>query len=524
MKHVPTLWLTALGLGWLCDFLFWDHMPGINFAVYVILCLLAALLALGRNGHWPSWKAALWILPLSLFSSVTFLRSEPMSVFLAVGMTLFSTALLTMSYQGGRWMQYSLWDYLHNASLLLGSLIARPFMFALTRRREEQTHTPVESEARRLRAPWLAVLRGLLLAVPILLVFISLLASADLIFAKRLSQIVERINLEKLPEYLFRTGYILLVAYLLLAMFLHAAQKSGEEKVSDDHTPRLYPFLGFTEAAIILASVILLFASFTLIQVRYLFGGEANIGIEGYTYAEYARRGFGELVVVALFSLFLLLGLSAVTRRQNQTQHTWFSGMGCALVALVIAILGSAFQRLLLYEAAYGFSRLRTYTHVFMIWLAGLLLAVALLEIVKKERFVALALVITALGFSASLPLLNVDGFIVRQNIARAQRGEELDVPYLVSLSADAAPALVQAYRDPALSPSTREAVGAVLVCLQNSRAGRPQDSDWRSFTVPRYRLEESLRSVSASLDDYSFSEDQTVLTPDGTRYACFRW
>ena len=125
-------------------------------------------------------------------------------------------------------------------------------------------------------------------------------------------------------------------------------------------------------------------------------------------------------------------------------------------------MLVSAFQRLVLYEAAYGFSRLRAYTHVFLIWLGVLLVVVLALEILRRERLFALVTLLASLGFAVSLTLLNVDGFIVRQNVARSAGGSALDVPYLASLSSDAVPALVSAYQDPALQAAAREAAGAV--------------------------------------------------------------
>ena len=95
--------------------------------------------------------------------------------------------------------------------------------------------------------------------------------------------------------------------------------------------------LTLAEAAIILGSVVALFAFFVLIQFQYFFGGQANITIEGYTYAEYARRGFGELVTVAFFALLLFLGLSALVKRETARQHNSFAGLGVALVALLPA-------------------------------------------------------------------------------------------------------------------------------------------------------------------------------------------
>ncbi len=110
------------------------------------------------------------------------------------------------------------------------------------------------------------------------------------------------------------------------------------------------------------------------------------------------------------------------------------------MVALVGVMLVSAFQRLLLYEAAYGFSRLRMYTHIFMIWLGVLLAVVVVLELLRRERLFPLAALLASIGFAATLVLINVDGSIVRQNVRRAPLGEGLDVAYLASLSTDSAP------------------------------------------------------------------------------------
>jgi FtsH-binding integral membrane protein len=115
--------------------------------------------------------------------------------------------------------------------------------------------------------------------------------------------------------------------------------------------------------------------AFVVVQFQYFFGGTTNIHVDGYTYAEYARRGFGELVTVAFFALLMLLTLSAITKRDTETQRRVFSGLGVTLVALLLVMLVSAFKRLGLYEEVYGFSRLRTYTHVFLIWIGLLLIA-----------------------------------------------------------------------------------------------------------------------------------------------------
>jgi hypothetical protein len=322
---------------------------------------------------------------------------------------------------------------------------------------------------------------------------------------------------------MFRIFYILVISHALAGVLLHAAQKSRDEALVGVEKPLIPRFLGFTEAAVVLGAVVVLFAIFVFIQFQYFFGGQTNIGVEGYTFAEYARRGFGELVAVAFFSLLLLLGLSGIVKRQTSSQRWTFSGLGIGMVALVGVMLFSAYQRLVLYENAYGFTRLRTYTHVFMIWLALLLAVVVVLEILRRERTFALAFLLSSIGFAASLMLVNVDGFIVRHNLNRAMNGEALDAGYLASLSSDAVPVLAAALEDESLPAGRRDTIGAALVCWVY-QSGLPEDSNWRAFTVSRLQARQALERVEGLLDNYSL-QDETwppqVETPLGEFHDC---
>ena len=524
MKRTTVLWITALVLGWLFDFLFWKQAPGVNYAIYVVLCLAGGFLVLELNGNKPSWRSLLLLVPILFFAATIFVRAEPMSMFLGGAFSLGLMGVLAAGYLGGRWLWYSLADYVVNLVRLAGSMLARPLSFlAETRKQAQAEGSPTGS-----RSGWKrfwAILRGVLIALPILAIFAALLSSADLIFAQRLSDFTKLFRLEKLPEYIFRCFYILVGAYLLAGVILHAAQKSQDEKLIGVEKPLVPPFLGFTEAAVVLGAVVALFGIFVVIQFQYFFGGSTNISVQGFSYSEFARRGFGELVTVAFFSLLLFLGLSGVVKRQGSAQRWGFSGLGLAMVALVGVILLSAFQRLVLYEAAYGFSRLRAYTHVFMVWLGLLLAVVVVLDILRRERLFALAALLASIGFGVTLTCLNVDAFIVRQNVQRAAAGEELDVAYLASLSTDSVPALVNALQDQALPAGTREAVGAALVCRTKTNTG-PQNAGWRSFTLTRWLAGKALAGVESTLDNYSIHEDNRSLlqveSPGGVFYDCW--
>jgi hypothetical protein len=216
--------------------------------------------------------------------------------------------------------------------------------------------------------------------------------------------------------------------------------------------------------------------------------------------------------------------MGAIVKRQGGAQRWVFSGLGIGMVALVGVMLYSAFQRLVLYEAAYGFSRLRTYTHVFMAWLALLLVVLVVLEVLRRERLFALAAVLAAMGFAASLSILNVDGFIARQNIARAAEGEGFDVAYLASLSTDSVPSLVKKMEDQSLPVLTRDAVGAVLFCRQQMDGGG-EDTNWRAFSLSRSLAENALARVESKLNGYRVTNSDwpiNILTPGDVYYECY--
>jgi hypothetical protein len=497
IQKTARLWWVALLVGWSFDFLFWGNFPGVSIVFFVAITIAAGLWLAYREKRAPSRNSLWLLLPILLFAAGTFVRREPFTSFTNYMLVIFLMALLAQTFLGGRWLKYSLSDFVVGFLILLIHAISKPVSVFWMQKPESQTDI-VDDNGRPSR--WqrtLPILRGLLLAIPILLVFGALLSSADPIFSGYIEDLFDIFDIENLAEYLFRGFMILVLGYLLSGVYAHALLESGDEKLIGLEKPWLPRFLGSTESSIILGSVDALFAVFVIIQFAYFFGGQSNIHLEGYTYAEYARRGFGELVVVSFFSLLLFLGLSTITRREKPTQRKVFSALGVGLMLLVSVILISAFRRLLLYESAYGFTRQRSYAHSFMIWLGLLLMFVVLLEIFGKQRAFALAAIAAALGFVLTLNILNVDGSIVRQNVQRAELGWELDANYLNSLSVDATPALLEAYQDAQISQTDRYEISAILACQKTILAENRADQPWQSFHIAEGRALQLLNAVT---------------------------
>jgi hypothetical protein len=536
MKTSPNkLWIIVIALGWAFDFLFWNQELGVNFAIFAMLCLTGAFYLLLSDGLRPNRASLILLLVFGLFAAVTFIRAEPMTTFLAFTCTLLMMTILALTYLGGRWMHYSLADYAWKSLGLFGNMLARPTAFSIEARRNQQDAGTSSSKFN-----FWPVVRGIAIAVPVVAIFAGLLSSADVVFGQRVDDFMELFKLENLPEYIFRSIYILVAAYALAGVILHAATESKDEKLLGVDKPLVPAFLGFIESGIILGSVVALFAAFVVIQFQYFFGGDANINVEGYTYSEYAVRGFSELVFTAFLALCMLLGLSSITKRERESQRRVFSGLGVILVGLLLVMLVSAFQRLSLYESVYGFSRLRTYTHVFLVWLGLLLVATIILEVMRRERAFTVALLVASLGFAASLPILNVDAFIVRQNIAheiksvtsitgesqtRSGTAENFDEQYLTQLSDDAVPALVAVFNDKQVSDELHEQVGVALACIRHERGMDKRKPSWQSFHFAQFTADRALAEIKTELDQFQITDEEwptIVTTPAGAELQCW--
>jgi hypothetical protein len=516
MKNLTRLGMVALVVAWCFDLLFWRKPIGINFCLFAILCLMGGFTLTWNEKKKPKIINLFIIWAVLFFSILTVLRKEPFTSILDSTLVLIGLVILSMTWLGGSWWRYNLRDYLSNALRLASYCAAKPALFFFLKNRtlavDEQVRNNLDKnekpeDAKGRTRPNSHLLRsvavGIILGFPVIALLTSLLSSADPVFARQIEYALHLLRLEKIGEYTFRLAYICIGAYLLSGIYMYALNSSQSESVTESKKPWLPSFFGWIEATTIIGCVNLLFSSFVVIQFRYFFGGKTNINLEGYTYAEYARRGFGELIAVAVICLILLVTLGAITNRKKGYSKNIYNSSVTLLVTLVIVILISAFQRLSLYESAYGFTRLRAYSHVFMIWLGILLLVFLALEWLDELRRFALTIVLVSIGFGATLSLLNVDRFVVHQNVNRVLHGFELDTAYLGSLSDDAVPALIQEYDDIQNPPEITEQIGAVLACRYMQGLYGDRKIPWQSWHWSAWNAHQKLFQNRHNWIDY---------------------
>ncbi len=158
----------------------------------------------------------------------------------------------------------------------------------------------------------------------------------------------------------------------------------------------------------------------------------------GLTYAEYARGGFFQMVIVAFVSVALIGVARGVVRAAPET--TGRVRVGCsALTVGVVATVASAVVKLAVYADTFGLTMLRVYTVVFACWL-GLVAVMAYITLLRPAApwFAPAVLVSVCVGAFA-MNIADPERIVVEHNIDRSATTGKLDVDYLSQLSLDAA-------------------------------------------------------------------------------------
>lgn len=279
------------------------------------------------------------------------------------------------------------------------------------------------------------------ITVVLVVVFGTLFMSADAAFANFATDVFEPdVRLDLVFARVATFTFMALFAGALVLTRRGATTPAGTtiRTTSQDIRVRKVP-----EWALPIAVLDVLFATFVAIQMTVLFGGRHHVELTpGLTYAEYARQGFLQLLVVAGLVLLVVAVTVFVARPQDLRTRRIAQAVLGALCVLTLVVLASAWYRLGVYEDAYGLTRLRVSVYASIAWLGAIFLLLIAAGVVWKSAWLPRVVIgITAAGLLA-FTLMNPDALIAQRNVERYEQTGTIDTHYLVTLSPDAVPAL----------------------------------------------------------------------------------
>ena len=484
-REIRLLAVLALIAGVGFDYLFNGKAIAVSYPLFTVIFYCLFWVASRRQILFRVDFGWFLFIPILLLSAAFALHSNP--VLLALNfvliplLVLLQTTLLVYRYE---------WSSLRLVIRFLGRLFRQIFgnapkvfleVISLARVADR-----IEPEKRKTLKN---IFIGLIISVPLLVIVIALLAEADTVFQNLIANALKRLEfIGSIPfaEHVGVIGIITVLLFGYLAIVLKATVGGVSAPAGRDS--RVWDA---TVVATVLVMVNVVYTLFCIIQFTYLFGGEEVIrSIPDYTYAEYARRGFSELIVVTAINLGILLIGMHFTKSDGKLDRT-VRVLRCLLVLCTGIILYSAHLRLKLYEEAYGYTYARIFAHIFI----GLLCILFLLTFYKfwrRELPLIKAFAIAGLLTYTTLNYVNVDAIIARKNIDRYFSTGKIDVDYLQQLSYDAIPELVRLSAD----GDGDRAAKTVAAFLHDKQAELRLERPWQSYNVSRAKAERILSAI----------------------------
>jgi Domain of unknown function (DUF4153) len=348
----------------------------------------------------------------------------------------------------------------------------------------------------------LPIARGLLLALPIGLIFVGLFASADPIFRSGVRDLLGwQLDIGSAAGRLvftFACAWLAAGVLSVAAGGIPALERASLGAAARPVVAVPAVTIGTTEAIVVLVIVDLVVGLFVALQVAYLFGGLDTLVAAGMTYSDYARRGFFELVAAACLAGAVVVALETTVARRTRPYLAALLG----LLGLTAVVLVSAALRLRLYQDAYGWTELRLYVLTSIVALAAALALMTALALSGRMRWLGHGLTLIGVAALLGLDLLAPSAFVAERNVERvvdpalvAPGGHAgLDAGYLGVLPDDAVPVLVRAL--PTLPMSERGDVLRVLVQRRAELANDPAFSGPAAWNLGRERAREALSTL----------------------------
>ena len=339
----------------------------------------------------------------------------------------------------------------------------------------------------------LYVLIGFAIAIPLVAVLLILLASADAVFGNTLVNLINSLSLSNNFGNIIGLTLMLIVGYVVPYSFTKYISENNivlKQGKSNTNEPIV--------ATIVTGMISLLYLIFSTIQIVYLFMGKGKLPAN-YTYAEYAREGFFQLLLINIFNIILIFICLDFFKDSKVLKLILTVISGCTFI-----MIASSAYRMMMYIGEYGL----TFTRVFVLWILAViaLVMIGFLFRIFKESFdiFKFSTIVVTTCFLV-LSLSHVDYFIAKYDLNMYKQMkkhysaedvyEYVDYDYLMGLSTDAAPAIME-HKDYIYTYMKNNGLDIGNVSWSYKYYGE-YDKDFNLITIRKFNLSKHIARLS---------------------------
>lgn len=281
------------------------------------------------------------------------------------------------------------------------------------------------------------ILAAVLVAIPILCVIIPLLMNSDAAFDGLMSYVAETIGITILKLILTVIISVLLMSFIVTNRYDIYDEKSGYYGKSGKIFKQ-----AFTVTLLSLISVVYLAYLFS--QLAYFVNAFKGLLPDGFTFADYARRGFFETETVAFINTCLIALLMWLTKRkENNSLPGTVKALMTFISAFSVFFIATAIAKMVMYIKTYGLTELRLFTSVFMLATVAFIVSM-LVKIYKVDANTVKYAIAFSLVIFSLLSAVGLERTVASYNVNAYTKGwhKEIDIDYLYYLGESSMPYL----------------------------------------------------------------------------------
>ncbi|MCL2383271.1 MAG: DUF4173 domain-containing protein [Oscillospiraceae bacterium] len=394
--------ISSLILAILQSMLFWHRQLGISVFIFVSLVIVLIIAALIGYKKVNNKSGLLLVVPIIMLSSTYFIFDN--TFFKVLNLLVIPTLILVMIILVTDEKERIRSFFPKVFALLFGGIELFEDVGKSLKGNEENTNTK-------------KIIKAILFAAPLVLIVIVLLSSADSVFGSIFGNITLNFFNENIVVNILRIFITAVLFFYFAGFVLNIVKEQTMYATIDERTEEKPLKINRFNINVTLTMLNFIYLIFCIIQFTFLFTNVATT--ENFNYAEYARQGFFQLMFVSALNIIMIF-ISTINEgnqgsdnsEEKNKKYTKF--MNVIMCVFTIIIIFSAFYRMNLYEAAFGYTYLRLFVY-FILTTELLLIIPTILYIVGVKIKLLRVYISIAVIMYLILNFINIDAVIARK-------------------------------------------------------------------------------------------------------------
>jgi len=263
----------------------------------------------------------------------------------------------------------------------------------------------------------ISAILGVVLALPVLVILVTLLIKSDAAFEGMVQTIAKNIGLYLLE--------LVVAAVLLPFLFSYMYGKRKDLNRKGGQPKEIKRGIPISGCVSFLCMISITYLIYLFSQLAYFFSAFKGFLPEGYTRSasEFARRGFFEMFAICAINVAIIAFIGAFSKRNAKGKTaTAIKVMSLFISLFSVLLIATAMQKMKLNITTYGFTRNRLLVSVFMLMMLVVIAFFILHIFAPKISYMQPIIVICSCMFIA-LSFANIDDITFNYNMKAYQNG-----------------------------------------------------------------------------------------------------